>query len=130
AGACPADQTLNGVGSVSSTAKTVTDAAGNTSAPSNVVTVKIVNPASLCALTEQDVRGSSKYQHLKPIQKLVVEALLATGCAVLDSIVPKLNPAQKQVFVGLYRQIVQALQQQGWLTAAQASDLSSLAGGL
>ena len=41
-GACPADQTLNTEGSaVSSTSQTVTDDAGNTSSPSNVVTVKI-----------------------------------------------------------------------------------------
>ena len=41
-GACPADQVLSTEGAaVSSTAQTVTDAAGNTSAPSNVVTVKI-----------------------------------------------------------------------------------------
>ena len=41
-GACPANQTLSTEGSaVSSIAQTVTDAAGNTSAPSNVVTVKI-----------------------------------------------------------------------------------------
>ena len=40
--ACPADQVLSTEGSsVSSTAQTVTDLAGNTSAPSNVVTVKI-----------------------------------------------------------------------------------------
>jgi hypothetical protein len=42
AGACPADQVLSTDGAaVSSTARTVTDAAGNTSSPSNVVTVKI-----------------------------------------------------------------------------------------
>ena len=42
AGACPADQTLSTEGAaVASTAQTVTDAAGNTSAPSNVVTVSI-----------------------------------------------------------------------------------------
>ncbi len=42
AGACPADQTLSDEGAaVSSTAQTVTDAAGNTSDASNVVTVKI-----------------------------------------------------------------------------------------
>jgi hypothetical protein len=40
--ACPADQVLSTDGAaVASTAQTVTDAAGNTSAPSNVVTVKI-----------------------------------------------------------------------------------------
>lgn len=42
AGACPADQVLSTEGAaVPSTARTVTDAAGNVSAPSNVVTVKI-----------------------------------------------------------------------------------------
>ena len=41
-GACPADDVLSDDGSaVSSTARTVTDAAGNTSDPSGVVTVKI-----------------------------------------------------------------------------------------
>ena len=34
-------------------AATVTDAAGNTSAPSNVVTVKIVNPAGLCGRSDR-----------------------------------------------------------------------------
>ena len=42
AGACPADQTLSAEGTaVASTSQTVTDAAGNTSDASNVVTVKI-----------------------------------------------------------------------------------------
>lgn len=42
AGACPADQILSTNGTaVSSTAQTVSDLAGNTSAPSNIVTVKI-----------------------------------------------------------------------------------------
>jgi len=42
AGTCPANQVLSSEGTaVSSTAQTVTDAAGNVSAPSNVVTVKI-----------------------------------------------------------------------------------------
>ena len=42
AGACPANQTLTSEGAtVSSTAETVTDAAGNTSVASNVVVVKI-----------------------------------------------------------------------------------------
>lgn len=38
---CPADQTLSNQGTSSSTAGTATDAAGNTSAPSNVVSVNI-----------------------------------------------------------------------------------------
>ncbi len=51
AAACPPDQVLSGIGTaISSTAETVTDAAGNISAPSNVVTVKIVNSSRLCTL--------------------------------------------------------------------------------
>jgi hypothetical protein len=52
AGACPADQLLSADGSpVSSTAGTVSDTAGNTSPPSNVVTVQLdQNPPSVtCA---------------------------------------------------------------------------------
>jgi Tol biopolymer transport system component len=54
AGACPVDQTLSDEGTaVASTAQTVTDAAGNTSAASNVVTVKIdkTPPAITAAAT-------------------------------------------------------------------------------
>jgi hypothetical protein len=48
AGACPADQVLSTEGAaVSATAQTVTDAAGNKSAVSNVVTVKIDKTAPL-----------------------------------------------------------------------------------
>jgi len=73
AGACPPDQILSGVGSaISSTPQTVRDAAGNVSAPSNVVTVKIVNPAGLCALTVDDVTSSSKYRQLRPARRTVL----------------------------------------------------------
>ena len=48
AGACPADQVLSSEGTaVTSTAQTVTDAAGNVSLPSNIVTVKIDKTAPL-----------------------------------------------------------------------------------
>ena len=51
-GACPADQVLTGEGSaVASTAQTVTDAVGNTSDPSNVVTVEIDRHAPTLAPT-------------------------------------------------------------------------------
>ena len=52
AGTCPADQTLTSEGSsVSAPAPTVTDAAGNTSGVSNVVTVKIDKTAPTLAPT-------------------------------------------------------------------------------
>ena len=51
-GACPADQVLGTEGAaVASTAQTVTDAAGNTSAASNVVTVKIDKTAPVLTIT-------------------------------------------------------------------------------
>ena len=37
---------------------------------------------------------------------------------------------QEAIFVHQYAQVVAVLTQQGWLTAAQASDLETLAGGL
>ncbi len=130
AGTCPADQMLSGIGTVSSTPQTVTDLAGNVSAPSNLVTVKIVNTAGLCALTGQDVESSSRYQHLNPAKKTAVNGIVQGACAVLDVIVPRLSPAQKQVLVALYRQVVDVLEDQRWLTTAQASNLDTLAGGL
>jgi polyvinyl alcohol dehydrogenase (cytochrome) len=131
AGACPADQTLVGVGSaISSTAQTVADAAGNVSAPSNVVTVKIVDPAGLCALTLDDVQGSSRYQALRPLQRAVVDSLVRTACAALTSLGPRLAPARKQAFVNAYRQAVDTLVRQHWLTAVQGAELDTLAGGL
>jgi len=52
AGAYPADQLLSSEGSaVSSTAQTVADVAGNTSAPSNVVTVKLDKTAPVTTLS-------------------------------------------------------------------------------
>ena len=130
-GTCPPDQTLTGVGTaISSAAETVKDAAGNTSAPSNVVVVKIVNPAGLCSLTISDVEGSAKYLALKPAQKAVVNALAQGACQVLVALEPKLGPLQKQVLVALYKQVVGVLEQQGWLTPAQTANLDTLAGGL
>jgi alpha-tubulin suppressor-like RCC1 family protein len=52
AGACPASQVLTAEGtSVSSAARTVTDRAGNTSAPSGVVTVKIDKAVPVVSVT-------------------------------------------------------------------------------
>lgn len=52
-GACPADQTLSAEGAaVGSSSQTVTDTAGNTSTPSNVVTVKIDKTAPETVITD------------------------------------------------------------------------------
>ncbi len=63
AGACPADQVLSAEGlAVSSTAQTVTDAAGNTSDPSNVVTVSInKTKPSITWSSDKPADGESYY---------------------------------------------------------------------
>ncbi len=66
AGACPADQVLSTEGSaVASAAQTVTDAAGNTSAPSNVVTVKIdkTAPAGVSVTPDRAADSNGWYNH-------------------------------------------------------------------
>jgi streptogramin lyase len=62
AGACPPDQILTPEGvAVESTARTVTDAAGNMSDPSNVVTVKIDKTAPIVSLVGGPASGDSYY---------------------------------------------------------------------
>jgi hypothetical protein len=129
-GACPADQTLSGIGTVASTALTVTDEAGNTSTPSNAVTVKIVNAAGLCALTSEDVKSSAKYQALRPVQRAKVPGLLNAACTVIALIQPRLTTAQRQVFVEVYEGLVRVLRRQDWLSVAQQSALDELSSGL
>ena len=60
AGACPADQILGGEGAgISSFAVTVTDAAGNSSAPSNTVTVRIDRTPPTIAAADVTVDATS-----------------------------------------------------------------------
>jgi hypothetical protein len=56
---CPADEILSGEGStVSSTAQTITDLAGNSSTPSNIVTVQIDKTAPVVTVTGVSAGGS------------------------------------------------------------------------
>jgi polyvinyl alcohol dehydrogenase (cytochrome) len=119
-GACPADQVLTGPGSaISSLAETVTDRAGNVSAPSNVVTVRIVNTAGLCALTGRDVHGSAKYAAAKAQQRAVADRFVDRGCTALDD-----------GSTAMYLHWVDVLAAQDWLSDAQVANLNVLAGGL
>ncbi len=66
---CPDDQTLNTEGSeVKSTAKTVTDAAGNVSDLSNVVTVNIDKTAPSVSLVDGPVDGGTYYFGFVPAE--------------------------------------------------------------
>ena len=125
-GACPPDQILSGVGTaISSTAQTVTDAAGNVSAPSNVVTVKIVNSAGLCVLTARDVTNSSKYEQATRARRTVADVQVDLACSALESSQPSRKHGRAR-----YEQVVDVLETQGWLTGPQASVLATLAEGL
>ena len=123
-GACPPDQTLTGIGvAISSTPETVTDAAGNHSAPSNVVIVKIVDAAGLCDLTQRDVESSSKDADAHG--RGSGDALVGVACSALgDGAKPKAKGIDQ------YLQKVGVLAKHGWLTDTQADTLRSLAGGL
>ena len=92
--------------------------------------MKIVNPTGLCDLTRSDVHGSSKYQNGNVVQRTVANALVHAGCEALDAIGPRDNAIRKHILVGAYKTVVHVLEQQGYLTAAQASDLETLADGL
>jgi probable HAF family extracellular repeat protein len=107
------------------------DHAGNPAQRSVTYTVK-VTPKSLCALTRQYLRSSGRYSRLSAAQKAATDRLGTAACQVLDSVVPKLKPAQKAQFIAVYKKSVDALaaSSQGWLTSAQASKLKELADAL
>jgi hypothetical protein len=127
AGACPPDQTLTGIGeAISSTSETVTDGAGNTSAPSNAVTVMIVNAPGLCAETRQDVHGSAEYRFIGALLRYVVDAEVDSACGALRALARSSRPA----YLRLYDAFVNDLRFRFFLTGKQARELKTLAGGI
>ena len=106
---------------------TATDAAGNTSEFAQDVAV---TSSSLSALTTRFVQGSSNYQRLKPQQKKAVDRLVTAASQFVTAIVPRLSPAQRAALLAGYRQVVQGLAHDGWLTAGQAAILINVANGL
>jgi hypothetical protein len=114
-----------GVNTVPSPGLVATDNAGNSSAPATTTFKVTATTLALCQLTKQFVQSSAKYQALKPAQKTVVNAAADALCNKLAAIVPKLTPSQKAQLVADYKQGVQALVQQGWLTAQQATILKT-----
>jgi hypothetical protein len=117
-----------GVGAHTITAN-ATDAAGNTTTASTTFTV-VATAASLGDLTTSYVDSSAAYQALSPKAKAAVNRLAAAATQAIAAILPKLPPTAKAVLLQVYRGALARLQAQGWLTAAQASTLGSLAAGL
>jgi len=109
--------------------RSATDNAGNETRASATFTVK-ASPSSLCALTKRYVRSSAKYTALSPIARNVPDALVVAACQPLAAIVPGITPQAKAALVMTYKVAVIPLTYGGWLTAAQASELKTLAGAL
>jgi hypothetical protein len=88
-GACPADQVLSAEGAaVSSTAQTVTDAAGNISAPSNVVTVKIdkTPPVITCTASPNILKPADHKLVAVTVAVQVTDALSGSGGFTLKAV--------------------------------------------
>ena len=73
---------------------------------------------------------SPRYQALTKTKKQVVDALANAVSAILGVVVPNLSPSQKAKVVAGYKVAVDGLVAAGWLTAAQATTLKTLADAL
>ena len=91
---------------------------------------RLVTSDGLCALTREDVRGSTRYRAGGLAQRIIADTWVEIGCRTLDSIVPGIPPLQRQTLVRIYEQVVVVLRAQGLLTAAQAAELVTFARGL
>jgi hypothetical protein len=87
-------------------------------------------PQELCELTVGDVEGSARYQALPTFTKNVVNQILTSACNQLGTITPKLSARQLTQVITTYKAAVTVLAAGGWLTSAQASSLTSLAGNI
>lgn len=125
--ACPADQILTSIGSsVSSTAETVTDAAGNVSAPSNVVTVKIVDANDLCDSVRAYVHGSDAWQTGAPDAKAGAGRDIRSACRAVQSLAQGPGDHHASKLVDRFEDAVADLHGKGFLTHAQAQELKGL----
>jgi len=91
---------------------------------------KLVTSNGLCALTRDDVRGSTRYRTGGLAQRIIADTWVDIGCQTLDGIVPGLQPLQRQTLLRIYEMVVGVLRGQGMLTAAQAAELVTFSRGL
>jgi hypothetical protein len=87
-----------------------------------------VTGKSLCLLTAQYVRGSTRYQSLglTPAQQAQVDVLVQNVCSALDTWIPRMSPVQKALLVTLYKSWVASLNANGWLTVTQKNTLVTM----
>jgi hypothetical protein len=109
---------------------TATDNAGNTGNGSTSFNVT-VNSTGLTNLTVIFIHSSAKYQSSTAAQKTAIDHTVAGICnAFLGNIRPGMNAVQKAQLIAGYKAQLNALVSGGWLTAAQAAELSALTAGL
>ncbi len=106
-----------------------TDEAGNVGSGSTTFTVT-VKPSDLSKLTTQFVEGSARYKSSKALTRLLVATLVTVATNVLVDLVPSAKPAVKAALLFSYEKALKVLVSQGWLSADQATTLSSLAGAI
>jgi hypothetical protein len=87
-------------------------------------------PSSLCRATKAAVESSPKYQQLPQRTRDVIDAKVELLCSSLDRIVADMRPTTKAVLIAGYKLGVGSLARDGWMTSAQAAELSELAGAL
>ena len=90
-------------------------------------TVLADTPVNLARLTLQYVQSSAKFMALPALTQKLITALADLATAQLGKITSQLTPAQLNRLIAAYQQGVTALKNQGYLTAAQASTLDTLA---
>jgi hypothetical protein len=92
--------------------------------------VLAANAGGVTSETTSFVESSPKFQALPPATQKTVSTILSGISSALASFTPTLTPAQLKLMTTAYDAAITALQNQGYLTAAQASILDSAAGDL
>jgi hypothetical protein len=82
-----------------------------------------VTVASLCRDTVDAIRSSPRYPRNKP----TLDALATRLCEGLAALAPRLSIARKRLLISAYKAGVRALVTAGWITTAQAAELSAKA---
>jgi hypothetical protein len=125
----PVDAALLGLGAHTVSA-TATDVAGNTGSASATFTV-VATASSICTLTPRYAGGSTAFGKMSKLQRAISDALVSGSCSLLlNGLGPRTPALAKKLAVSLYTALVGGYAKSGWLTAAQAKQLTTFAAAL
>ena len=91
-----------------------------------VVTPPTTTPSAICLLMQSYVQGSAKYRALTSSQRFIVDIVTSLGCAWVKSITPHLSASQEASLKASFKNTVNSLAADGWITSAQAATLRTL----